>query len=79
MKMQPRLELAIFCTESIRDSRCSMATVKAPEKYLGESAHRNAKSALEPVPPIGEPVPEIVRKRPPQINEPAISAYGPIT
>ncbi|GBP18844.1 hypothetical protein EVAR_93274_1 [Eumeta japonica] len=32
--MHPRLELGIFCTESIRDSRCSTATVKPMAKYL---------------------------------------------
>ncbi|GBP06032.1 Nuclear pore complex protein Nup93-1 [Eumeta japonica] len=32
--MQPRLELGFFCTESIRDSRCSTATVKPAAKYL---------------------------------------------
>ncbi|GBP44907.1 hypothetical protein EVAR_24822_1 [Eumeta japonica] len=32
--MHPRLELGIFCAESIRDSRCSTATVKPVAKYL---------------------------------------------
>ncbi|GBP37723.1 hypothetical protein EVAR_23773_1 [Eumeta japonica] len=32
--MHSRLELGIFCTESIRDSRCFTATVKPAEKYL---------------------------------------------
>ncbi|GBP67843.1 hypothetical protein EVAR_88895_1 [Eumeta japonica] len=32
--MHPRLELGIFCTESIRDSRCSTATSKLVAKYL---------------------------------------------
>ncbi|GBP16542.1 hypothetical protein EVAR_19343_1 [Eumeta japonica] len=31
--MHPRLELGIFCTENIRDSRCSTATVKPAAKY----------------------------------------------
>ncbi|GBP76273.1 hypothetical protein EVAR_54960_1 [Eumeta japonica] len=32
--MHHRLELGIFCTKSIRDSRCSTTTVKAVAKYL---------------------------------------------
>ncbi|GBP79935.1 hypothetical protein EVAR_75308_1 [Eumeta japonica] len=32
--MHPWLELGIFCTESIRDSRCVTATVKPVAKYL---------------------------------------------
>ncbi|GBP46873.1 hypothetical protein EVAR_78576_1 [Eumeta japonica] len=32
--MHPRLELGIFCTENIRDSRCSTATVRPAAKYL---------------------------------------------
>ncbi|GBP63640.1 hypothetical protein EVAR_47978_1 [Eumeta japonica] len=32
--MHPRLELGIFCTESIRDSRYSTVTVKPEAKYL---------------------------------------------
>ncbi|GBP23332.1 hypothetical protein EVAR_76049_1 [Eumeta japonica] len=32
--MHTRLALGIFCTESMRDSRCSTATVKPVAKYL---------------------------------------------
>ncbi|GBP15068.1 hypothetical protein EVAR_6709_1 [Eumeta japonica] len=34
--MHTRLELGIFCTESIRDSRCSTATVKRPRAWCSD-------------------------------------------
>ncbi|GBP60172.1 hypothetical protein EVAR_41863_1 [Eumeta japonica] len=65
--MHPRLEFGIFCTESIRDSRCSTATVKPVAKYLytfiveksfwqpacntHQRAARNPPLTLESVPP----------------------------
>ncbi|GBP10377.1 hypothetical protein EVAR_5688_1 [Eumeta japonica] len=55
--MHPRLELWIFCTESIRESRCFTAIVKPVAKYLySESSSKPVPSYRNVASPAGAAV-----------------------